>query len=301
MSPQELISAFYGPRPKAFVPEGKAYGHTCWLDPYGFGTHNRKPKRIAIRVFSFLIDCFPVTRGEFLAFAGAGRRLCKSSQNVIDESYWAWFAKNVAYPDNCPIVGVTYHEAEAYASWLGGRLPRLAEWNRAASGGMPQDYPWGHRFEANNLNLLRGDLGGSICEFAQKLTPVDQYPKGQSDFGVVDCLGNCREWTSSPWLRRYMPRRSLSGNAMQLLALATESEVFTVGGSLPTVWSVTTTKTDHRNSPFSHEFPGELRRGHDLGFRVVYDVASVNSLDEGLFAETYASDHTSELGSQDGR
>ena len=59
-----------------------------------------------------------------------------------------------------PVVGVSWFEAEAYARWIGKRLPSDAEWVRAAScpietgGGLLQrKYPWGDAFDRRHANV----------------------------------------------------------------------------------------------------------------------------------------------------
>ena len=38
---------------------------------------------------------------------------------------------------------VGFESASAYCAWVGGKLPTLAEWMRAARGPVPQRFPWG--------------------------------------------------------------------------------------------------------------------------------------------------------------
>ena len=110
-----------------------------------------------------------------------------------------WLDKNLDAPD-LPVVGVTWHDAVAFAKWLSKitgeeyRLPTEAEWEIAARGGLQgQPFPWGDRlpdkgqgFQANyNPNPYDKD-GFSYT------APVGSFPA--NDYGLFDMAGNVAEW-----------------------------------------------------------------------------------------------------------
>ena len=85
-----------------------------------------------------------------------------------------------------PVVYVTREQARAYATWVGGRLPRDAEWTRAAQGDDGRTYPWGEQPpDATRANYNR-NVGAT--------TPVGSYPAGASPYGLLDMAGNVWEW-----------------------------------------------------------------------------------------------------------
>ncbi|HEV3310469.1 MAG TPA: SUMF1/EgtB/PvdO family nonheme iron enzyme, partial [Chloroflexota bacterium] len=64
--------------------------------------------------------------------------------------------ENRTYPSRLadhPVVGICWHEARAYARWVGKRLPTAIEWQKAGgwpehlSGGTFNRFPWGNLFD----------------------------------------------------------------------------------------------------------------------------------------------------------
>ena len=92
--------------------------------------------------------------------------------------------------DDHPIVGISWHDAMAYAQWAGKRLPTEAEWEKAARGGlMDMRYSWGNETidssKANYGNIHDGTV------------PAGNYPPNA--FGLYDMTGNVMEWCLDPW------------------------------------------------------------------------------------------------------
>jgi len=155
---------------------------------------------------AYSIDRYPVTCGQYRVFIEA-----EGYQNHIwwSEAGWKWlqsqmvtqplyWTNNPAWDDH-PVYGINWYEAEAYARFVGKRLPTEAEWEKAASWdadtGCRHTYTWGKK-----------EPVASLCNYAHlgedsypplQTTPVDTYPTGQSAYGCYDMLGNVWEWTAS--------------------------------------------------------------------------------------------------------
>ena len=89
---------------------------------------------------------------------------------------------------NHPVTGVTWHQANAYATWVGGRLPTEAEWEKAARGTDGRIYPWGNENPSEQYANFNVPLDGTV--------PVGSYPDGASPYGVLDMAGNAEEWVA---------------------------------------------------------------------------------------------------------
>lgn len=103
---------------------------------------------------------------------------------------------------NCPVVGIDWWDAHAYATWRGGRLPTEQEWEKAARGRSGSIYPWGDTLENENLNS--GLDHESTDEFAaggidgyKFWSPVDAITADESRYGIIGLAGNVSEWTAT--------------------------------------------------------------------------------------------------------
>jgi hypothetical protein len=183
----------------------------------------------------FYIDTWPVTNKEYQRFL--------MEENVAPPITWRGGNFPAKKTDH-PVAGVSWHEATAYASWAGKRLPTSVEWEKAARGLHGQRYPWGEIFDVQHCNSLESKSKGTV--------PVTQHRSGVSVFGVLDMAGNVWEWTTN----EIKPR----GLAWQVQ----ETKRMLKGGSWNTFKGSTECASSTSVWPHEH-FP-------DIGFRCVLSV-----------------------------
>ncbi len=149
-----------------------------------------------LELAEFWIDRAPVTNAEYARFVAAtGNR---------PPPFWQGITPPEALLAH-PVTDVSWNDAEAYARWVGGRLPTEEEWEKAARGADGRVYPWGDTFDPRLCNTTEGGAGTT--------TPVGRYsPAGDSVYGIADMAGNVWEWTSSAYYPG-LPHRVFRGGS----------------------------------------------------------------------------------------
>jgi hypothetical protein len=131
----------------------------------------------------FFLDCFEVTRGDWLEFArtAAGRAVRAPPPHIerMDD-------------DSLPMAGVDLVQARAFAHWRCCRLPRDDEWSYACTSGNHNVFPWGEAGPQDDVRANTQDLG-----FGGP-TPVGAFESGRvGESGPYDMIGNVAEWSET--------------------------------------------------------------------------------------------------------
>ena len=157
-----------------------------------------------LEVEPFFIDRKTVTNSQFKRFVDA--------DGYRDDSFWPaeiqpyvfqfvdstgrpgpadWIDGNYAPEKKAhPVVGISWHEANAYANWIGKRLPGSSQWQRAGTWWNPAArFPWGQSYEADCANTHAAGIGDTV--------PVSDYAKSATPNGIVQLVGNVWEWVDS--------------------------------------------------------------------------------------------------------
>ena len=149
----------------------------------------------------------------------AGSLIFNPAPGVTDfyniSQWWTWqVGANWRHPegpdsdiidkDNYPVVHIAFEDAQAYAKWVGKRLPTEAEWEYASRGGVGHNsFAWGKELTPEGeylANFFQGTFPSHNTEndgYAG-LAPVKMY--SPNAFGLYDMIGNVWEWTND-WYR----------------------------------------------------------------------------------------------------
>lgn len=156
-----------------------------------------------VHLDGFYMDQYEVTTARYARF------LETSGRKPPDQ----WSAARLPQLGDRPVIGVDWHDADAYCQWAGKRLPTEAEWEKAARGPEGRAYPWGA--DHPNASLANFDKSCILCNvYEEVLKSVGSYEKGKSPYGIYDLSGNVQEWTADWYDEQYYkvsPKRNPTG------------------------------------------------------------------------------------------
>jgi formylglycine-generating enzyme required for sulfatase activity len=139
-----------------------------------------------IHLPAFWIDRYPVTNEQYLGFVRA--------TGHPPPPDWPDGRPPEGRLDH-PVERVSWHDAVAFASWAGKRLPTEAEWEKAARGKDARRWPWGNAFDESRCIVWDHAMALDVTT-----VPVTAHPEGASPYGVEQMAGNVEEWVADELL-----------------------------------------------------------------------------------------------------
>jgi sulfatase modifying factor 1 len=160
------------------------------------GGRDEYPRHV-IEITDFYIDKYEVTNGRYLEFVKATNHRVPQNPKNPTRNLWEGIGIPASLADR-PVINVDWADADAYCKWAGRRLPREAEWEKAAKGNNDWRFPWGNVEPTDkHLNFNQKWIG------EKTLMPVGSYESGKSPYGVYDMAGNVWEWVNDWYDAKY--------------------------------------------------------------------------------------------------
>lgn len=166
-----------------------------------------------------------------------------------------------------PVTQVSWADANAFAAWVGGRLPTEAEWEHAARGGaVRRRFPWGESEptdEAIHANIWQGRFphNNTARDGFERTAPARSFDP--NPLGFFSMSGNVWEWTRDTFRVRSLTKTARLRNAQALA----HSEKVLKGGSF----------LCHISYCYRYRIAARMALSPDsaasnAGFRVAYDL-----------------------------
>lgn len=164
------------------------------------GRSNEYPSR-KVEVQEFEIGKYEITNAQFCAFLNENGNNGDDGIHYIDMqsphcliTMQHGFFVPKAGKENHPVIEVSWLAANAFARWIGARLPTEAEWEYVASSrGKYKVFSTGDSI-SNNLANITGTGGKDRWNGT---SPVGSFEP--NELGVYDLTGNIWEWCADPY------------------------------------------------------------------------------------------------------
>jgi formylglycine-generating enzyme required for sulfatase activity len=205
------------PEPEA-APEGMALvpGGTFTMGADKGGEEDEHPAH-PVTLASFWLDVTEVTNEAYERCVAA--KVCRPSfRSAADANHCR--SKRGFWAPKQPVVAVSWDDARAYCGWVGKRLPREAELERAIRGDDGRRYPWGNEPPTPERTVF-----GRALE-TQETDDVGTHPSGRGPYGHDDLAGNVWEWMEDIYdpyaYRRAGASRGEPGTCAEVMAAQDE-------------------------------------------------------------------------------
>lgn len=143
-----------------------------------------------VYLYSYYIDKYPVTNGEYKAFC---RATCRDLPQHLSD-----LSNSSVLLDSMPVFNITVESARAYAEWSGKFLPTQVEWEKACRGEQGLQYPWGDEWDHSKLQrpnideekqeLLENIWESTIVPFENSKIYIESLKKYINDKKIDDIL-----------------------------------------------------------------------------------------------------------------
>jgi len=136
---------------------------------------------------------YEVSYGQYFRCVASG--VCSEPKGVGSRLY-----KDGGYKD-FPVNFISWHQANTYCKWVGGKLPTEAQWEKAARGIDGRIYPWGDE----QPTCEHANYSGCIRRLSvyPATMRVYTYTDGVSPYGIYNLVGNVWEWTADWYDSKY--------------------------------------------------------------------------------------------------
>lgn len=156
------------------------------------GRDEGSPGGVSVDVAAFHIDRYEVTVRDYTRCVESGA--CSRPKDFDRNKYC-----NYGHPErgDHPVNCIDWQQALTYCETKQGRLPREAEWEKAARAGSASAYPWGTKVTCEQAILDDGKTMGSVPNEPDGCGEDRTWPIGSREpnaFGLYDMHGNAGEW-----------------------------------------------------------------------------------------------------------
>jgi formylglycine-generating enzyme required for sulfatase activity len=214
----------------------KVPGGAFTMGADGVGESDEQPAH-PVHVKGFWLDRTEVTNAAYLECVHAGK--CAQFRDDVARRFGAGPDEAFRGSDQ-PVVGISALDAGNYCAFRGKRVPREAEWERAARGDDNRTFAWGNQKPTAELACYGRKVGAK----GATTDPVGSHPQGAGPYGHLDLTGNVWEWTADLYdpyaYRRPGAPEGTPGSCAEILETQnhlrkTKQQGFTGRNPIPTV------------------------------------------------------------------